>query len=457
MKDEFLKHLSLKKLCTDKDKILLAVSGGIDSMVMLQLFQSSTFHISVAHANFQLRGNESDGDEQFVKDYCAQHAIQFFSERFSTTQYASENSLSTQMAARELRYSWFEQLLHENHFDFVATAHHLNDSIETSLLSFARGSSIEGFDGIAVKYGKIIRPLLFATRDQITHYAHQNKIVWREDSSNASDDYQRNFIRHKVVPLLQELNSSLENSFKDSIEKISGANELTAIGVEAWREKFEQKKYNQTLLSKTGFDNSQNPAGLLWNLVKQFGFNLDQCEQIITALHGQPGKHFASHDYELTIDREHLIISKRENIEMEVQIEENQHEVQFGNLTLTIQETAKIEISKDPFIANLDASKIKFPLVWRKWKPGDSFHPLGMEGKKKLSDFFIDQKISLVDKEKITVLESGNEIVWVIGHRIDDRYKISQGFSKAMLKISLISVPWPNKELVRARVGKPLQ
>lgn len=440
MKDEFVKHLSTKRLCTREDKILLAVSGGIDSMVMLHLFQANRFNVSVAHANFQLRQRESDGDEQFVKDYCAQHGIPFFFKRFTTSEYAANNSLSIQMAARELRYAWFDQLTNENHFDFIATAHHLNDSIETTLLSFVRGSGSEGLDGIAPKNGKIIRPLLFATRDQIAHYAQENKIAWREDSSNASDDYQRNFIRHKVVPILKDLNPSLEDSFQDSLEKIASANELTMLGLERWREKNVQNKNDQILLSKKGFDGFQNPAGLLWHLVKQFGFNLDQCSQAIKALNGQSGKHFTSHEYELTIDREHLILSKKENSHMEVQIDKGQHEVHLGNLVLKIQETEKIEISKDPFVANLDASKIKFPLVWRKWRPGDSFHPLGMDHKKKLSDFFVDQKISLVDKEKITVLESGNEIVWVIGHRVDDRYKIPQGFNKKMLKITLTAV-----------------
>lgn len=440
MKEEFLKHLSTKKLCTHKDKILLAVSGGIDSMVMIHLFQAHQFDISVAHVNFQLRGSESDGDEQFAKDYCAQHSIQFFSERFDTSEYATKNSLSTQMAARELRYAWFDELIKSNHFDVVATAHHLNDSIETSLLSFVRGSSIEGLDGIAVKNGKIIRPLLFATRDQIANYAQENKIAWREDSSNASNDYQRNFIRHKVVPLLKELNPSLENSFQDSIEKIAGANEFTILGIEQWKEKFEQRNLGQILLSKTGFDKSQNPAGLLWNLVKEFGFNLDQCSQVVRALHGQSGKHFSSHHYELTIDREHLIISGGESIDIEIQIDRNERETRRGNSVLKIEEIEKIEISRDPFTANFDALKIKFPLVWRKWRAGDSFHPLGMDHKKKLSDFFIDQKISLADKEKITVIESGGDIVWVIGHRVDDRFKISKEFTKSMLRISFTSV-----------------
>ncbi|HTH54484.1 MAG TPA: tRNA lysidine(34) synthetase TilS [Cyclobacteriaceae bacterium] len=440
MKEEFLKHLSKKKLCTDKDKILLAVSGGIDSMVMLHLFQECKFDISVAHCNFQLRGSESGGDELFVREFCTHHSIPFFTKRFDTSEYATTNSLSTQMAARELRYAWFGQLMADNHFDCLATAHHLNDSVETVLMSFVRGSSTEGLDGIAVKNGKIVRPLLFATRDQISSYAQENKISWREDSSNASNDYQRNFIRNRVVPLLKELNPSLENSFQDSMEKMAGANEFISLGISRWREKFEQRNSDQILFSKSGLDHFPNQVGILWNLVKEFGFNLDQCRQIVNGLHGQSGKHFLSHDYELTIDREHLVISKKENTPVEVRIAKGLSEVRLGDRTLTIEQTENLEISKDLSVANLDASKITFPLVWRTWKPGDAFHPLGMDHKKKLSDFLIDQKISVADKERITVLESGGEIVWVVGHRVDDRFKISTGSTKKTLRISLTSV-----------------
>lgn len=438
MESEFLHFISDKKLCTAKDKILLAVSGGIDSMAMLHLFQQSGFSISVAHANFQLRGKESEGDEQFIKTYCQENLVPCFTKRFDTEEFASEKSLSIQMAARELRYTWFNELFEANGFDLVATAHHLNDSIETSLLNFVRGSSIEGLDGIAPKNGRFIRPMLFATREQIESYAHENKISWREDSSNSSDDYQRNFIRHKIVPLLKELNPSLVSSFQDAAEKISGANELMELGIRHWREQLETRKDDQILFSKSGFDGFHNPDGLLWNLIKSYGFNLDQCKQIIKALHGQPGKKFLSHEFELVVDREHLIISMHENQLQGFSIEKGQTEARLGKYVLKISEVENKSISKDPFVANLDAEKIRFPLTWRKWKAGDSFHPLGMDHKKKLSDFFIDQKISRIDKESISVLESGNEIAWVIGHRVDDRYKITES-TKRYLKIEVTS------------------
>ncbi|MGC4021539.1 MAG: tRNA lysidine(34) synthetase TilS [Cyclobacteriaceae bacterium] len=429
MKEEFLRFISKKNLCSLKDKILLAVSCGVDSMVMLELFHESGFKISVAHCNFQLRGNESDGDERLVKSICEKHSIPFFSKRFETNQFAEKNSLSIQMAARELRYQWFNELIEKDGFDFVATAHHLNDSIETAILNFARGSGLEGLDGITDKNGKVIRPLLFATREQIKSYALKNKIDWREDSSNASDDYQRNFVRHKIIPLLKEINPSLENSFEDSVEKISGAIHLIDLGTLQWKEKFQSNKKDQVHLLKKGVSST----GLLWNLIRQFGFNIDQCKQIVESLNGQSGKKFFSKEFELIIDREHLIISEIENELGEVLIEKGQGEATLGKRVLKITSVKEIKIESESDVAVLDADKLTFPLRWRKWKAGDYFHPLGMNHKKKLSDFFIDQKISISDKEKITVIESGNEIVWVIGYRIDERFKISEKTSAQII------------------------
>jgi tRNA(Ile)-lysidine synthase len=424
MKNEFLNYITKNNFVESNRKILLAVSGGIDSMVMLHLFQECGFSIGVAHANFQLRDIESEGDEKFVEEVCKRNSIPFFKKRFETESHAKGNHLSIQMAARELRYQWFNERLTEKQFDFIATAHHLNDSIETVLLNLVRGSGLEGLDGITSKNGKIIRPMLFATRQQIENYAKENKIQWREDRSNATDDYSRNFIRHQVYPLLKELNPSLEKTFDESINKISGAVELMEIGIDQWKEGFERKKENQILLDKKGLESFKNSESVLWTLIKSYGFNFDQCCQIITSLHGQSGKLFTSSQFELVIDRDHLIISKIQIGLSETLIESGQAEASLGRFKLKIEKKENIDFKDDPSIAFLDASKLKFPLYWRKWKPGDSFHPLGMNHKKKLSDFLIDQKISIADKESITVLESANEIVWVVGQRIDERYKV---------------------------------
>ncbi|GHN00873.1 tRNA(Ile)-lysidine synthase [Cytophagales bacterium WSM2-2] len=432
MKTEFLNYISEKRLCSTKDKILLAVSGGLDSMVMLHLFRECSFKISVAHVNFQLRGKESDGDELFVKEFCVENSISFFANHFDTLAYAAEKSLSTQMAARELRYQWFDKLIQEHSFNRLATAHHLNDSIETALLNLVRGSGLEGLDGISSKNGNIIRPLLFATRERIEAYAKENNIAWREDSSNASDDYQRNLIRHKVVPLLKELNPSLENSFSESMEKISGAAELMAMGIAYWKEKFVISKGDQIHLDKKGIESE----GILWNLIKSDGFNLDQCRQIIKSLHGQSGKKFSSSDFELIIDRDDLIISKMITDLQDVYIEEGQIEAHMGKHTLRLSETKNSSIPIKATTVLLNISKLQFPLRWRKWKAGDFFYPLGMNHKKKLSDFLIDQKISVAEKETVTVLESGNEIVWVVGYRISEKYKSSESEGQILLTLS---------------------
>jgi tRNA(Ile)-lysidine synthase len=426
VKKSFLKYIDRHHLFTAKDKLLLTVSGGIDSMAMLHLFQQCNFFISVAHVNFQLRGSDSEGDEQFVKDTCQKNNIPFFSKKMETQAYADKTGLSIQMTARALRYQWFDELASEQPFDYIVTAHHANDSLETVLLNLVRGSGLEGWDGIAVKNGKVIRPLLFASREAIEQYAKENNIAWREDRSNASDDYQRNFLRHKVVPLLKGLNPSLEDSFCESINKISGSVELIRFGIEQWRDKYEARPGDQIHWKKEGILLFENPASILWNLIKSFGFNFDQCQQMIESIK-ETGKHFFSSSHELTIDRSDLILSAKKDDLGDVIIDANDTTVLRGKLSLTLQVKEKSEIRTDRHVAEFDLDKIIFPIVWRSWRPGDSFYPLGMNHQKKISDFLIDEKISLADKKNISVLESGGKIIWIVGHRIDDRFKISSG------------------------------
>lgn len=437
MEEKFLHFISKNSLCTKSDRILLAISGGIDSMVMLELFHRGQFQIAVAHANFQLRGNESELDQKLVEDGCKKYSIPFYSKRFSTQEFALQNSLSIQMAARELRYTWFNELLDQTGYDFIATAHHLNDSIETALLNFVRGSGLEGWDGISIKNGKIIRPLLFVKRDEIETFANENKMVWREDRSNSSDDYQRNFIRHHVIPQLKEMNPSLENSFADAIEKISSSNELSHSAIRSFRKEFESKKDDQVLLSKKGIHTVLHREGLLWNLIKGYGFNFDQCKQIINAFTGQSGKQFHSKKFQLIVDRKQLIISKIKTEIEQVRIEKDQKLVQFGENILEISVVDSFELIKNQSVAFVDGGILEFPLVWRDWKAGDAFHPLGMNHSKKISDFLIDNKISLADKSLVTVVESAGEIVWVVGLRISERFKVTDQ-TKMILKIQLL-------------------
>ena len=414
----------------------MAVSGGLDSMVMLDLFRHSSYAFAVAHVNFQLRGLESDADETFVKAKCLQWKIPFYSTRYDTNNYATQHGVSIQLAARELRYTWFRQLKQEHGFDWIATGHHQNDSIETVLLNLTKGTGLDGILGIPEKINDIIRPILFAGQEEIRKYAADAGITWREDESNQTDNYQRNFIRHQVVPRLKEINPSLETTFARTLEKLQGSSSLISVALDSWKEKFLSEKTGQVLFNKSGFSAVYSTAHntlLLWELVKEFGFNYDQCQEIIRALHHQPGKRFLSTTHTLVIDRENLILTKHSIELAETQIKSNQQIASLGSRTLQLELIAcPIQISASKTLAVVDANRTSYPLVWRKWKPGDYFFPLGMKQRKKISDFLIDEKVPLPDKESVTVLTSSGEIVWVVGYRLDDRFKLTEKTAQAI-------------------------
>jgi tRNA(Ile)-lysidine synthase len=395
-------------------------------MVMLNLFKEAGYTVGVAHCNFQLRGEDSMKDEAFVKDACSEKNIPFYSKRFETDEYATEKNLSIQMAARDLRYAWFEEVVNAEVYDFLATAHHLNDSLETILLNLTKGTSVQGLSGIPLKNGKIIRPMLFASHDMIKEYADVHQVKWREDLSNATDDYQRNFIRHQVVPKLKELNPSIEETLHKSLAKIYGALELINHGKLELEKQFKRTEEGLRV-PKRAIEKFENAAAILWEVVHHYGFNLEQCQSTIQALHGQPGKKFISMYFQLTIDREEIVISKRGEDWESVVIAKGDNQASLGPFSLDLKsvDNSDLRFSQDKHEAIVDGDKLTFPIVWRKWKAGDHFYPMGLEHKKKLSDFLIDNKVSLPSKEFVTVLESGGEIVWVVGHRIDNRFKIT--------------------------------
>lgn len=333
--------------------------------------------------------------------------------------------MSTQMAARELRYTWFDELLTKHSYRRLATGHHFDDSMETILLNLTRGTSTEGLSGIPVKNGNIIRPLLFATRKQIEKYAVMRGMVWREDLSNMTDDYQRNFIRHQVVPKLRELNPSLETTWQSGIEKIQGDLGLVHHAFEDWKKQFVREAPERITIDKKAFALFPQGASLLWRYCKIFGFNFEQSKEIIQSIKGQPGKRFFSSSHLLVVDRDMLIITPHQYHWNEITIEKGQTESFLGPWQLKIENASSTTHVEDDMEAILNADHLIFPLVWRKWKPGDFFYPLGMEHKKKLSDFFIDKKLSMSDKDSVTVLESDGKIVWIAGYRIDDRFKLT--------------------------------
>ena len=435
MQKRFLEQLQTIN-CLQK-KVLIAVSGGIDSIVLLELFIKSGYKVAIAHVNFQLRGEESDQDEAFVTQLAKSYHIPSFSKRFETKNYATANSISIQMAARELRYDWFSELLESEKYDYLATAHHLNDNLETVLINFVRGSGLSGLRGIQLKSNRIIRPLLNFSRHQIETFALSHNLKWREDSSNTSDDYVRNFIRHQVIPKLKEINPSLEETFTRNNERLSAAKELMDLGIEHLKSQFLSETQGQVKILKTMFDVFPK-AAILYEVVKEYGFNLAQCEEIVKSIHGQPGKRFLSPYYQLIVDRESLFIAAHSVQWQAVNIEEDQERALLGSWELNISTLSNQMTEGDPFIAQLDKDKLTYPLVWRPWKEGDWFHPLGMDHKKKVSDFLIDSKASINEKDRVTVVESDGQIVWLAGHRIDNRCKLVAS-TKSILRLQLKS------------------
>ncbi len=435
MLEQLLNHVNRHALCKTTDKILLAVSGGVDSMVMLHLLKEGGYRIAVAHCNFQLRGGESDQDELFVGETCRQFNIQSFSRKFDTAGYAASQKVSIQMAARELRYSFFRELRATYGFDHIATAHHFSDVIESVFLNLVRGTGIDGFRGIAPSKEGIIRPLLFATGEAIREYATKRNILWREDASNTADDYQRNFIRHQIIPKLKEMNPAFEEGFSDTRERFLGARQFALSYIDHVRFRAIADDGGKTLtLDIAEIRRSPFAAVLLWEIIKVRGFNYEQCKQIVD--NHQPGKLFYSDTHRLLVDRTQYIIDviRPSGVVSQV-IEEGQVLAGNGSDMLLIREVTREDfvLKRENGLAQLDADEIRFPLLWRKWQAGDYFVPLGMRSAKKVSDFLIDLKVPFNSKADITVIESAGEIVWIVGHRISDRFKVTANTRRVLV------------------------
>jgi tRNA(Ile)-lysidine synthase len=414
-------------------KLLLAVSGGVDSMVLLDLFYKLRFDICVAHCNFQLRGKESDADELLVREICQDGYIPYFINSFETLDFAKENKLSIQLAARKLRYDWFQELLLLG-FDYVLTAHHLDDNVETFLINFTRGTGLEGLTGIPAKNGNIIRPLLPFSRDEIENYAKENKIQWREDSSNASDKYFRNKLRHNIVPTLKELNSGFLDSFQNTLHHLQQAESLVNDASKLVFEKVVKEKGNQLEIHLKPLLEFQNYKAYLFQWLKNYGFSA--WNDIYDLVGAQSGKQVFSETHVLLKDREKLILSERKSI--------NKSEVFIiESIECKVNIPLKLIFSRFSGVKNVNANcifvdkdKIKFPLTIRKWQEGDYFYPAGMNGKKKLSKYFKDEKYSLLDKENQWLLCSEDQIIWVIGKRADHRF-IATERTQQIIKIDI--------------------
>ncbi len=438
-----MRELFRKKIAGDGvspiNKIILAVSGGIDSMVMTDLFSALDNELIVAHCNFRLRGHESDEDEEFVKDICVNNDLTFISKKFDTLSYAEENKISVQMAARDLRYNWFDELRLENAFDYVATAHNLDDQVETFFINLCRGTGIRGLTGISSKNGYLIRPLSHFTREEIEIYASQNEIKWREDSSNISEKYIRNRIRHKVLPLMKEINPSFSKTMEGNINNLSRVQSIYINYIDDKKELILRRTGNYYSISIQSLLKEEFSQSVLYEILADLNFSPSSIKDIWESLWASPGKKFYSGTHRLIKDREDLIIEVyKEPDDKKYYIDQDQKEVSHPiKLSLESAEAGTLSIPPYPDVACLDAEKLSFPLIIRKWHPGDYFQPLGMQNSKKLSDFFVDNKFSIPQKENTWLLCSGQDIAWVIGYRIDNRFRITNNSHK-VLKICLM-------------------
>jgi tRNA(Ile)-lysidine synthase len=405
-------------------RLFLAVSGGMDSMVLLQLFHQLNYEIAVLHCNFSLRNLESEGDEEFVKYYCESKKIPLFIQKFDTKQFAEDAKLSIQIAARKLRYDWFyEQLVDEN-FDYILTAHHLDDSLETFLINLTRGTGLEGLTGIPTQNDKIIRPFLPFSRVEIEKYIQENNLQWREDSSNASDKYFRNKVRHAIVPVLKELNPNLLSSFQNTVENLQQTQSLVEDASKLVFQIVVQEEANQLKFNLIELLKLPNYAAYLYQWLKDFGFTAWQ--DIYDLVTAQSGKQVFSETHILLKDRYLLILYAKEihSDKEEYFIPKELQEVKVP-LNITFCNVSDISNTNSNCIF-VDEELLQFPLTIRKWQEGDYFYPLGMQGKKKLSKYFKDEKMSLLEKSNQWLLCSNNEIVWVIGKRQDERFKITE-------------------------------
>lgn len=412
---------------TKEDSLLLAISGGVDSVVMSHLFSVTHHNFSIAHCHFGLRGTTSDQDEAWVRALANKYKVDYHLHHFNVLDYAQRKKKSIQMAARELRHSWFQQLCRTHGFKKIATAHHGDDSLETTLLHLTKGTGIAGLRGILPIQGAYVRPLLFTTKSEIINYANLHKLTWREDHTNQSVTYQRNLLRLKVIPWLKKINPNLTTTFQLTAERLRQTEAMLQDQVRELKHTMHQQGTQDYRINITDIQRKSWGLLLAWELLKTFGFNYKQ----INNLWQQPqmsGKMITSSTHRLCTDRGHWVVSPRSiKLSKHYTITTKTKVVNLATCKVTCTAIPRIEycITPSPTIAAIDHTKLHFPLTIRTWEPGDYFYPLGMRQKKKVSDFFIDAKITVLEKKKIWIITSRSEIVCILGHRIDERFKIT--------------------------------
>lgn len=437
MLQRFLNHINTNFSFLKDEKLLIAISGGVDSVVLTHLLSTLNFNISLAHCNFSLRGKESDLDEAFVIKLGKELKVPVFTKQFNTAQFSKENKQSSQIAARELRYNWFQKLAEQHSFDSILTAHHADDHIETFLINLTRGTGLDGLTGIPEINGNIVRPLLKFSRNEILTFVKENHIDWREDKSNASTKYIRNKVRHQVLPILKEINPSLLETFAKTTAHLKESQQIIEDCIEKVAPEIliiEEKIIKINIEKITAFS---NPKAYLYQFLKRYNFT--EWNDVYSLLSAQSGKQVFSKTHVLLKDRAFLLLLKKDTSPVFNNvffIEENQTEI-----TKPIQlqfEDVKEKSTENKHTIYIDKQLLVFPLKLRKWRDGDFFYPTGMKGKKKVSKYFKDEKFSLLEKQNTWILcNNNNHILWIVGHRQDNRFEITKQTSKTF-KISLL-------------------
>ncbi len=435
----FQQFIKTENLFSPKDRLLLAVSGGVDSVVLCELCRQAGYRFSIAHCNFQLRAEESNDDERFVAALAKNYGVDFFVEKFDTQAYLTINKISVQVAARQLRYNWFAQLINQStHPTYLLTAHHADDNIETILMNFFKGSGINGLKGILSKQQHIIRPLLFAGKEEILAFAQEHNLSYREDSSNSSDKYTRNYFRNQLIPGLEKVFPQVKENLASNSNRFREINIIYQSAIEKIKQKLLVPQGNEVHIPVLKLQKTAALNSVLYEIIKQFGFTAHQAAAVEKLLHSESGKYVESATHRILRNRKWLIIAPlQQEAGRQYLVKEEDHNIVFpqGTLVLAKQDQAG-KISMDAYLVQLDSRHIQYPLLLRTWKKGDYFYPLGMSHKKKIGRFLTDLKYSLTAREKVWVLESNQKIIWVLGVRIDDRFKITPS-TQATLQLHL--------------------
>ena len=476
LQQRFINYKQQQHLFQPKDKLLLAVSGGLDSVVLCELCKQAGYDFAIAHCNFKLRGADSDRDELFVKELGRKYGVEVFVKSFETNAVAKKEKKSIEETARDLRYEWFHELVGSGQWavgnysagsaanyqpdsyrvptaNWILTAHHADDNIETVMMNFFRGTGIKGLRGILPKQGKLIRPLLFARRDELEEFARANDLAYVVDSTNAENEYTRNYFRNEVIPMVNTRYPEAKENLLKNIQRLGEANVLYEQAIDWHKQRLLEPKGNEVHVPVLKLMKSQPLATIVYEIIKAYGFTAHQTEDVIGLLQSESGKYIQSPSHRIIRNRKWLIISPNQTMEAQhILIDEAMGSgqqatgnVQFAMCNLQIRKLPTTNCQPDSYrvpttnsIAAVDSSLIHFPLLLRPWKKGDYFYPLGMKKKKKLSRFFIDNKLSLTEKEKVWVIESDKRIVWVVGMRIDERFKVTER-TKSVIELTIIN------------------